>query len=105
MRELKGCLVSIDAMGCQNDITQNIVDKGADYLLAVKASKEKLHDAVHSIFIRHLLSQPESQRVIEQSRGRIEYQVLDSRLLPEQLSSQWCDIKAVSLAVSYLMVK
>ncbi len=38
--ELKGCLVSIDAMGCQKDIAYKIVDKGADYLLAVKANQE-----------------------------------------------------------------
>ena len=33
---LKGCIVTIDAMGCQTDIVQKIVDQGADYLLAVK---------------------------------------------------------------------
>jgi len=106
--ELKGCLVSIDAMGCQKDIAQKIVDKGADYLLAVKANQEKLHDAVQSIFTQHLLTQPESQGSIEQSRGRIEYReyhVLDSSLLPEHLSSQWCGIKTVGLAISYRLVK
>ena len=106
--ELKGCLVSIDAMGCQKDIAQKIVDKGADYMLAVKANQEKLHDAVQSVFTQHLLTQPESQGAIEQSRGRIEYReyhVLDSSLLPEYLSSQWCGIKTVGLAISYRMVK
>lgn len=106
--ELKGCLVSIDAMGCQKDIAHKIVDKGADYLLAVKANQEKLHDAVQSVFTQHLLTQPESQGAIEQSRGRIEYReyhVLDSSLLPEYLSSQWCGIKTVGLAISYRMVK
>ena len=33
---LTGCLVTIDAMGCQVDIAQDILDRGADYLLAVK---------------------------------------------------------------------
>lgn len=43
--ELKGCLVSIDAMGCQRKIAQKIVQKGADYLLAVKGNQGKLEEA------------------------------------------------------------
>ncbi len=37
--EIRGCLITIDAMGCQRDIAKKIVDKGADYLLAVKATR------------------------------------------------------------------
>ena len=36
MLELKGCIVTTDAMGCQKEIAQGIMDCGADYLLAVK---------------------------------------------------------------------
>lgn len=36
--DLKGCLVTIDAMGCQRAIAQNILDAGADYLLAAKGN-------------------------------------------------------------------
>lgn len=43
--ELKGCLVSIDAMGCQRKIAKQIVEKGADYLLAVKGNQGKLEQA------------------------------------------------------------
>jgi len=42
MLELKGCLVSIDAMGCQKDIAEQIVAQGSDYLLAVKGNQRKL---------------------------------------------------------------
>jgi len=35
MLELKGCLVTLDAMGCQRKIAQTILNKKADYLLAV----------------------------------------------------------------------
>ena len=37
--ELKGCLVTIDAMGCQRNIAQQVVQGGADYLLAVKGNR------------------------------------------------------------------
>ena len=33
--ELHGCIVTIDAMGCQKEIAQGILDRGADYLLAM----------------------------------------------------------------------
>lgn len=37
---LKGCIVTIDAMGCQKDIAQKIIDKEADYVLALKENQE-----------------------------------------------------------------
>lgn len=43
--ELKGCLVTLDAMGCQHKIAQEIIKKKADYLLAVKGNQGKLADA------------------------------------------------------------
>ena len=42
--ELKGCLVTLDAMGCQYKIAQPILKKKADYLLAVKGNQDKLAD-------------------------------------------------------------
>ena len=43
--ELKGCIVTLDAMGCQRKIAQEIIKKKADYLLAVKGNQGKLVDA------------------------------------------------------------
>ncbi|WP_404840785.1 ISAs1 family transposase [Aeromonas media] len=42
----KGCLVSIDAMGCQTEIAETILQQGGDYLLAVKGNQPKLFEAV-----------------------------------------------------------
>jgi predicted transposase YbfD/YdcC len=49
--ELKGCLVTIDAMGCQKDIAEEIVSLEADYLLAVKDNHPTLHHAIQNYFI------------------------------------------------------
>ena len=46
--ELKGALVTIDAIGCQKAIAKQIVDKGGDYLLAVKANQEHLLDDIQA---------------------------------------------------------
>ncbi len=43
---LKGALISIDTMGCQTQIAQEIIDAGADYLLNVKDNQKRLHRAV-----------------------------------------------------------
>jgi predicted transposase YbfD/YdcC len=47
--DLKGALVTIDAIGCQKAIAQQIVDKGGDYLLAVKASPFNMCPVVLSL--------------------------------------------------------
>ncbi len=40
MLELRGCIVTIDAMGCQQEIAQGILDRGANYVLALKENQE-----------------------------------------------------------------
>lgn len=49
--ELKGTIVSIDAIGCQKAIAQQIVDAEADYVLSVKDNQPKLHAALHEHFL------------------------------------------------------
>ena len=48
--EIKGCLITIDAMGCQRAIAKKIVKKEVDYLLAVKGNQGKLHEAFQHHF-------------------------------------------------------
>ena len=46
MVAIEGAIVTIDAMGCQRDIAQKIIDKKADYLLALKGNQGTLRDDV-----------------------------------------------------------
>ncbi len=48
--DLNGCIVTIDAIGCQQDIAQLIVDQGGDYVLTVKANQGSLWQEVHECF-------------------------------------------------------
>jgi predicted transposase YbfD/YdcC len=50
MLELAGCIVTIDAMGCQKEIAREIVLAQADYLLAVKENQGQLHEDVRDLF-------------------------------------------------------
>ena len=40
--ELSGCIVTIDAMGCQKDIIQTIIGHDANYIIAIKENKKKI---------------------------------------------------------------
>jgi predicted transposase YbfD/YdcC len=46
MLAIEGAIVTIDAMGCQRDIAQNILDKKADYVLALKGNQGTLREDV-----------------------------------------------------------
>lgn len=46
MMEIEGAIVTIDAMGCQRAIAQTILDKKADYVLALKGNQGVLHEDV-----------------------------------------------------------
>lgn len=47
---LKGCIVTIDAIGCQQSIAEKIVDRQADYILAVKDNQKFLHQDLQDAF-------------------------------------------------------
>ncbi len=68
MLDINGCLISIDAMGCQTAIAAQIVEQGGHYLLAVKGNQERLSNAVREVF-RDMLAEEQPIASIEQSRG------------------------------------
>lgn len=62
---VKGCIITIDAMGCQKDIAEKIIDKKADYVLALKGNQPTLfnnklyldaiyHNVIYLIMIYHI---------------------------------------------------
>ena len=50
MLEIEGCIVTIDAMGCQKKISNSIVDKKADYIFSLKGNQSNLHDNIELYF-------------------------------------------------------
>ena len=55
--ELSGCIVTIDAMGCQKKITKEIIESDADYVLALKGHQETVHEEVKSFLDATLVEQ------------------------------------------------
>ena len=74
---IKGCIVTIDAMGCQTAIAAQIMDQGGDYLLALKGNHKKAYTAVKQHFhehIEHHFSWRDAQNFFEafdDSHGRL----------------------------------
>jgi predicted transposase YbfD/YdcC len=74
---LNGCIVTIDAMGCQRTIAQKIVDQGADYVLALKGNQPTLEQAVERFFVtgpeaEAHRTQSDYHEQTEQRHGRVE---------------------------------
>ena len=59
--ELAGCIVTVDAMGCQKKIAKEIIEADADYVLALKGNQEKVHEEVKS-FLDSTLEQQKQKR-------------------------------------------
>jgi predicted transposase YbfD/YdcC len=70
--DLEGALVSIDAMGCNPNIAQSILDAKADYLLAVKDNQPTLHADIKSYFETAPSGEVEQVETVGKDHGRFE---------------------------------
>ena len=69
--DIAGMVVTIDAMGCQKKIAQQIVQQSGDYVLSLKGNQGKLHEDVATYFTSSL--SPEATMVtVDGDHGRIE---------------------------------
>jgi predicted transposase YbfD/YdcC len=105
--ELSGALVTIDAMGCQTEIAQRIVDAGADYCLAVKGNQPTLHEGIADFFDEQLeddFAQTPVRRyeTHETGHGREENRYYFLCPVPEDLPdrARWAHLKAIGVAIS-----
>lgn len=76
---LDGCLVTVDAIGCQTAIATQIASQGADYVLALKENQPMLHEAVAIVFREGQAhgfgrGHHDYRRTVEKNHGRIEVQ-------------------------------
>src|SRR5438876_5735642 len=75
--DLKGCVVTIDAAGCQKDIAAQIVAKDADYVLALKENQPTLYAQVSDYFVQQMDDERPGgtlrrHRQVETGHGRTE---------------------------------
>ena len=73
--DIKNCIITIDAIGCQTEIASQIIDKGGDYVLAVKSNQKNLHDEIKNSFSSALENSDKNidfYETFEKSHGREE---------------------------------
>ena len=103
--DIKGAIITIDAMGTQKAIAEQIVEGGADYVLALKGNHETLHQAVIDYIGEQLegdLSDAQEHVTTEKAHGREETRTYLQLPAPEQLPGfmQWRGLKSIGLATS-----
>jgi len=105
--DLEGATVTLDALGCQRDVAREVIERGGDYVLAVKANQPKLHAKVKALLDEAILDDFQdmghsSWRApdAEGGHGRIESRrawVTDEvRHLGDKLLAQWPGLAAIA---------
>jgi predicted transposase YbfD/YdcC len=106
--ELKGAVVTIDAMGCQKEIAQQIVEQEGDYVLAVKDNHPKLYEYLQNYFL-HLhetdfAGVKRDQRVTrDKGHGRTEERRYITTSVPAELREQfpgWVGLQSIGQAIN-----
>lgn len=108
--EIKGCIITIDAMGCQREIAEEIIEKKADYILAVKGNQEKLEEAIKNTFNDAIKKDFEgikysTHKSNDKNHGRTE--VRTCYVLPilyllgaSEFKKKWKNLKSIILVIS-----
>ena len=102
--QIKGYVVTIDAMGTQTKIAEKIIKKKADYVLAVKGNQEILHNDLIDYFDdpdfrKTIIKDGNYKRTIEKSHGQIEireyYQTNDIKWITNE--NKWKNFKSIGI--------
>lgn len=101
---IKGCIVTIDAMGCQKEITHKIAEYEADYILALKQNHKELYEDV-TLFLQ---DKPLMEGSVEKDHGRIEIRrvhITSDIGWLTQRHSAWMNLKSIGVIESERIVK
>jgi predicted transposase YbfD/YdcC len=107
MMAIEGAIVTIDAMGCQRDIAQKIIDKKADYVLALKGNQGSLREDVELFVVEQKAAGFKDTKIsrdqtVDGDHGRIETRtttvIHDVAWLQER--HDWPGLKAVVIVDS-----
>ncbi len=106
--ELKGSVVTIDAMGCQKSIAKKITEKEADYVIAVKGNQGHLHQSIKDFFdICHETNfakvSHQFHEEVNSGHGRVEsrkYWISDTLCSIKDLTDKWSGLISVGMAES-----
>jgi predicted transposase YbfD/YdcC len=100
---LSGCIVTIDAMGCQTAIAAQVIERKGDYLLNVKDNQPKLAEAIEEYFRigeQHDWAnlKPSSFETLDKGHGRLETRRCVALAVPDYIPeiTRWAQIKSIA---------
>jgi len=99
--EIKGCIITLDAMGCQWEIAEKIHGKQADYIIALKGNQGKLSESVKAIFENKSIDEQSKNyyKKKETGHGRIETRkcrVIEVESIPGwKTDKDWKGLKSI----------
>lgn len=111
---LKGCIVTLDALGCQTDVAEKIIARGGDYVLAVKDNQKNLSQAIVEFFDTaqaHDFRHVDVQKGVwtEKDHGRLETRraalVADVSWMDKPMREDWKKLGAVGMVESEQQIK
>ena len=107
MIDIEGCIVTIDAMGCQKKIVKEIVDNKADYVISLKGNQGATKDEVEDFFETCLKLgfddiKYDYYETLEKSHGRIERRkyYITEYLDYIHLKDKWANLKSIGMVHS-----
>lgn len=101
----EGATITIDAIACQNTITEKIIEKRADYLIALKANQGELFEQVKDWLINRKSSLPSFQEVNkDHNRGEIRNTYVCQNLELLEETHGWCGLKSIVMTESIRIV-
>ena len=87
---LSGCTVTIDAIGCEKEIAKQIIEQGADYVLALKDNQGRLHDHAKTLFEDAeaiAFADCDYHKTVDKGHGRVETRECWVTAHPEYLAA------------------
>lgn len=101
--DLNGCIVTIDAMGCQTQITKAIVDQNADFLIAVKNNQPTLHKNIMDQFETFEAGVGDDDYATTEEKDHGRHEKRDCHVLrniPDDILKKWPNVKSLVMIKS-----
>jgi predicted transposase YbfD/YdcC len=111
MLEISGCIITIDAIGCQTEFARQIIGQDGDYVLAVKENQGHLYEDIAYLFGLYTKEENalsyvnDHYKTVNKGHGRIEIRqcwVLDARYYQQSVRrlSEWEQVRSLVLVIS-----
>jgi predicted transposase YbfD/YdcC len=101
--ELEGAIVTLDALSCQHNIVEQIVEQGGDYVISVKGNQPTLEEAVHKAFEQALTQESKTATTVvkEEHRRRQETRCYVAIPVPqdEPVFAEWDSVKSLVMVM------